>query len=1595
MLSRRRAKYCHICRDDGDVELICSMCRVYFHAFCFHETYGPELLHSNPFVCQPCYEERGDITCVVCKKGFPEANSRLKCVCCPIAVHKWCIRNADDERWTCEKCIHAHKQHAKRPSRVIGRVIKKTTGSETASLLHQPFCEVCQKGQRLLLCDRCPKSFHASCIEHIVNLREVGDSELWKCPVCDGLDVYGDHGHGNFSVDELKRRMAYRNARTKARIRRTLERRNEFLARPERLSLLRPFICDEVRRKLEASHWNQKTTIPMFGDVVCFIAVDGTRVQGTVVGEEENILSIAWRDGCARVPVEHVRFPPRSQSQSNPVCVNYLSTTKDGTDFLAEGIALKDYQVQAVDWLLNCFSNLGGAILADDMGLGKTLEAISVCGYLHLRGIPGPHLVVVPSTCLGNWQRECRRFCPQLKAAKVAGSRQEREWALGNHEVLYGARDVYITTYETLTCTEHFFATHVWQTLILDEAHRVKDQDGRVRKALSHIDCNFRLLLTGTPLQNNIKELFTLLNYVWPDVLRDSGVFERAIQINPAIFSDGEHLNTDSALVPKIRQLLQQLMLRRTKGEVLRLPPKLIRDVWLPMSPFTVQFARALHRVREESQDSGNGRMRRMLALVMKMRILGCHPKSLVDRQNVLGDLANLPCMKDIVQKAHDMTPQEHLRASTKLIFLDKLLMQLHHENMREDANWRKSYKGWKKPPDAPASVDVHFDKEMIDVTTGNKKAHKVLLFSQFQLCLDQLQRYCEWRKWKFLRLDGSTHKVVRELDTKDFNNEDSDHIIYLISTRAGGLGINLHSANFVVLYDQDWNPHIDTQAMDRAHRIGQERPVTVYRLAHEWTVEERLIFRQQQKRKLDQLLVQKQASPRTTVMAASSLDPASMDDDGHHSVDEKLTSGEIMSLLKYGADVIKTYEGEDTTDWSLDQYLKRQHSALPEEKDLLTVDSSASGGRGQNAQQHYSTLDMMQRLDGPADAPAFYQPEAKQVDVAEQQGDQFGRRSTRVRKAVIQWEPEDFRKKKVVRKAMKHDDICFCCKEEAKSENTPLLPCERCPKAYHPECQGLKDTPNKFTCSWHDCLGCRRNGSEVGGILVSCTGCPKSYCPDCFPQTFRRVYPPESFFAQLQKQGWVAAIPGKMINFQCNDCRLAEEAQRKAKTDLEAVRQKEKEEMMVEKMRLRDQKDTDKIARKKQLDEERQKERAINDATKKKSTDDDHQRVIRFKALQKRERDTTSRFKEVINQLYPPIFRRMWGVFQLKEDDIAAASRDEIRRTLYHEGMDINGAIDVLRKRVAAVSRSKAKLRKTLGLSMCTNCQLVGHSKDTCIYPAERKRKENSAMSVCSECQKASHGRIQCKQIPDKELEAYEERYTKIEDMLTKLAESEVADSETFFETSIWQSVERVTDLVKGVVFRTMQEVGLGGAIVEEFILNMDLPSEDDVNFETRMAEIAGNRLTKELPKRKVTANAAPAKAASYERSQRIARAVNSKHSPEAAGEAGESGQMEEPAGKRKAENGQMEEPAVKRKAENGHLEESTAKRGRVYTEEDAAVAMERLKYQVKEAGVELPAGWQCDVAASQSFLKFVSPDGHRFASVKKAAEFITNGAR
>ncbi|KAI1211624.1 SWI/SNF family of DNA-dependent ATPase [Annulohypoxylon truncatum] len=455
---------------------------------------------------------------------------------------------------------------------------------------------------------------------------------------------------------------------------------------------------------------------------------------------------------------------------------------------------MRDYQIAGLNWLISLHENGISGILADEMGLGKTLQTISFLGYLrHIMDIKGPHLITVPKSTLDNWKREFAKWTPEVNVLVLQGAKEERH-ALINERLIDEKFDVCITSYEMILREKAHLKKFAWEYIIIDEAHRIKNEESSLSQVIRLFNSRNRLLITGTPLQNNLHELWALLNFLLPDVFGDSEAFDQ--------WFSGQDEDSD-VVVQQLHRVLRPFLLRRVKADVEKsLLPKKEVNLYIGMSEMQVKW---YQKILEKDIDAVNGAggkresKTRLLNIVMQLR-----------------KCCNHPYLFEGAEPGPPYTTDEHLvYNSGKMALLDKLLRRLQVQGSR------------------------------------------VLIFSQMSRLLDILEDYCVFRDFKYCRIDGSTAHEDRIAAIDDYNKPDSEKFIFLLTTRAGGLGINLTSADIVILYDSDWNPQADLQAMDRAHRIGQTKQVVVYRFVTESAIEEKVLERAAQKLRLDQLVIQ------------------------------------------------------------------------------------------------------------------------------------------------------------------------------------------------------------------------------------------------------------------------------------------------------------------------------------------------------------------------------------------------------------------------------------------------------------------------------------------------------------------------------------------------------------------------------------------------------------------------------------------------------------------------------------------------------------------------------------------------------------------
>ncbi|RHY24975.1 hypothetical protein DYB32_008585 [Aphanomyces invadans] len=542
---------------------------------------------------------------------------------------------------------------------------------------------------------------------------------------------------------------------------------------------------------------------------------------------------------------------------------------------------MRQYQLEGLSWMVNLANQGINGILADEMGLGKTLQTISVLGYFQEVGfhnISGPHLVLVPKSTLSNWLNEFHRWCPSLRAIKFHGDKEERDRVVD--EVLCPGLaqdkrkfDVCVTTFEMCLKAKTTLAKFAWRYghsfvhvlcaaacsgcllgvgadmlwgrvryLIIDEAHRIKNESSQFSMIVRTMATEHRLLLTGTPLQNNLHELWALLNFLLPDVFSSFNL-------------DTEDEEAKKQMITQLHRILRPFMLRRLKADVEKsLPPKKETLLFVGMTPMQKALYKTLLLRDMNTLTGGSSASKSALQnIVMQLRKCCGHPYLFEGQE----DRSLPPLGEHVVENCG------------KMILMDKLLKRL------------------------------------------KARGSRVLIFSQMTRVLDIMEDFCRMRAYGYCRIDGNTSYDDRESSIDEYNAPNSSKFIFLLSTRAGGLGINLYTADIVILYDSDWNPQADLQAQDRAHRIGQKKEVNVYRFVTANSVEEKIIERAQQKLKLDAMVVQQ----------------------GRLQEKQKnLSKNDMLDMIRFGADeVFRANDDEMITDEDIEAILAKGEARTEE----------------------------------------------------------------------------------------------------------------------------------------------------------------------------------------------------------------------------------------------------------------------------------------------------------------------------------------------------------------------------------------------------------------------------------------------------------------------------------------------------------------------------------------------------------------------------------------------------------------------------------------------------------------------------------------
>ena len=835
---------------------------------------------KNIFACF-CLQEY----CEVCQQG----GEIILCDTCPRAYHLCCLDPELDEapegKWSCPHC------------EVNGPENPEPEEEDD----HMEFCRVCKEGGELLCCDSCTSSYHLKCCDP--PLEQVPDVN-WTCPRCSVQPMSGKvekiltwRWKEEEEDEEVKKKSSLpeplaESSSQPAKISSRAER--EFFIKwkdksywhcswvkeiqldvfhPQTYRMyLRKNDMDEPPRFDEdgddetsgrrLKHHTKRYEDPLhlqerffrYGIRPEWLQIhhviskqtlkDGT-VQYFIKWRDLPYVDCSWENETMEIPdlqtyiqyyedLRYVcgadghkmrrkkkkrgeeseaddkkrRYNPPPDKPSRELDDKYV----DQPEWIQEGLALHPYQVEGINWARHSWKRGTDIILADEMGLGKTIQTITFLYSLYKEGhCRGPFIIAVPLSTLINWEREFELWAPDFYVVSYVGDKDSRavirtnELSFEENAVKKGDKasrirastvkfHVLLTSYELISIDAACLGSVHWEMLVVDEAHRLKNAQSKFFRILAGYSINFKLLLTGTPLQNNLEELFYLLNFLTPSKFNDLQSF----QANFTDIAKEEQVN-------KLHHLLGPHMLRRMKADVLKnIPAKSEFIVRTNLAAMQKKFYRNILAHNFEALRAKSGAQTSLLNVMMELKKVANHPYLLPAASE------EAPIASNGLFEIKAMT-----QACGKLVLMSKMLRKLKDQG------------------------------------------HRVLLFSQMTKMLDLLEDFLDGEGYKYERIDGSITGALRQEAIDRFNAEGAEQFCFLLSTRAGGLGINLYTADTVIIYDSDWNPHNDIQAFSRAHRIGQKNKVMIYRFVTRNTVEERVTQVAKKKMMLTHLVVQ------------------------------------------------------------------------------------------------------------------------------------------------------------------------------------------------------------------------------------------------------------------------------------------------------------------------------------------------------------------------------------------------------------------------------------------------------------------------------------------------------------------------------------------------------------------------------------------------------------------------------------------------------------------------------------------------------------------------------------------------------------------
>lgn len=574
---------------------------------------------------------------------------------------------------------------------------------------------------------------------------------------------------------------------------------------------------------------------------------------------------------------------------------------------------LRAYQLEGLNWLKFSWYNSHNCILADEMGLGKTIQSLTFVHSCYTYGMRGPFLVIAPLSTIPNWQREFESWT-DMNVVVYHGSATSKQM-IAEYEFYYkndngktikdvNKFNVLITTFEMIVTDYNDLQKFNWRVCVIDEAHRLKNRNCKLLEGLRQLNLEHRVLLSGTPLQNNVNELFSLLNFLEPAQFAS----------NESFLSEFGTLKNEEE-VSKLQALLKPMMLRRLKDDVEKsLAPKTETIVEVELTNIQKKYYRGILEQNFSFLRKGTTAQNipNLMNTMMELRKCCIHPYLLNGAEEQIQYDSRHTHGED-----SDSYYKNLILSAGKMVLIDKLLPKL------------------------------------------KANGHRVLIFSQMVRCLDILEDYLIYKKYPFERIDGRIRGNLRQAAIDRYSKPDSDRFVFLLCTKAGGLGINLTAADTVIIYDSDWNPQNDLQAQARCHRIGQRKTVKIYRLLCRNTYEREMFDKASMKLGLDKALLQSMNS--------------SLNTDKNVNQGRQLTKGEIEDLLKrgaYGAVMDDDNAADKFCEEDIDSILLRRTQVITMESEKGSTFSKASFAASGN------------RTDITIDDPDFWNKWAKKAEI-------------------------------------------------------------------------------------------------------------------------------------------------------------------------------------------------------------------------------------------------------------------------------------------------------------------------------------------------------------------------------------------------------------------------------------------------------------------------------------------------------------------------------------------------------------------------------------------------------------------------------------